>query len=928
MLTTLACLFLGCTQPLPSAPDDALFLAQGTGGVSVAYFCGNTFQFRNRSQDTVTVQWRVHGVQESGELFLAARGGAEFSETYLTTQERGPLQVSQGGQVLVTVPNKHTAQCEVPVTDTVPPSMPGTLGLPADTLISVVAPGQRTFKYYRNIFEVAFEDSTSGAQMNQMLRAFGASVIGGIRQEDGDSFYVLRVADPGASWDVVAALEERLSSFPGVRSARVVSIRAFVDVRGRYPVSLPVAEKASWWKDLAHEGTRPFVAIRAPLAWGCENGTDGVGPLARIGLVDVRFDANPEFANQVTRVGAPDPSQLVTDLSIAGHLGHGTGIAGIVSADGANGTQIAGMVWRSDLRLYSLGGGTPENPLMTADPTAQFAQDVAANGSAGTLILATSLGVGNQSQRGEIDRLRRSLSKFLDGDPRRLVVYALGNDGRTFNVSDVANADQPQLQALDRAIAKLALDTKYNGRLLLVSATDEQSGQKLPNSNVWLGAPTIAAPGGSIITVIGPSGLARQNGTSFAAAFVTGLAAMVSRADPTLTGAQIVTKILDGAKEPREFDAAGVGVPVADIGVAGVYQIDAYSTLRLVARGPQAPLCGNRITIEGREIKAERAPGTFETLATVGGTASIIRLLTFHGGRKFVVRNLGVDNLFTMQPGGIWSGPTTWDRDSTDLTGSAVSQYGETHDRDAVYFASGQSLWRGRRLFDFGAVVATLPAFPGHSEGGSEVCVRELVTDQGNQCQQTISTGFSQRGAWRQDVSTLGDSGVLLMREVYRDGSTYDPTWYNCYHPDQVWTEGTGCRFHWFSTTPTLQWTSIWKMDLASATPVPDSIGVIMGPRYPVGMTSAEDGSGFALASGIPNQTTGWLDGCYIQFYSLAASDTAAADPTLHYYGSERCDWLNWGGGFGATQEQVTSNSAPPAGGFALQARALRSLEP
>jgi hypothetical protein len=214
MLLTLACAFLGCTQPLSTTPDDGPLLAQSVGGgVEVAYFCGNSFQFRNRSMDAMTVDWRVRGVQEEGALFLVGRGGADYSVTYLTTQERGPLQVSRGGHVLATVPNKHTAQCEIPVTDTTRPEIPSGRFDGADSVFTVASstPG---FSYFRRYAAVLFSDTVSGLGIRRYLLQHGLEVTGGFSMNGA---YIVKFADPGTAFTAFTAKLASLASDPRVR---------------------------------------------------------------------------------------------------------------------------------------------------------------------------------------------------------------------------------------------------------------------------------------------------------------------------------------------------------------------------------------------------------------------------------------------------------------------------------------------------------------------------------------------------------------------------------------------------------------------------------------------------------------------------------------------------------------------------------------
>jgi hypothetical protein len=103
-----------------------------------------------------------------------------------------------------------------------PPVPHGPLKSPADSSMIVRRPGGNSANiYYRNILELAFDDSTSGWTVQSILARYDAVIIG------GGSFpgltqgaYVIRVPDPGPSFEALQSLLARLGGERGVHFVR------------------------------------------------------------------------------------------------------------------------------------------------------------------------------------------------------------------------------------------------------------------------------------------------------------------------------------------------------------------------------------------------------------------------------------------------------------------------------------------------------------------------------------------------------------------------------------------------------------------------------------------------------------------------------------------------------------------------------------
>jgi len=114
----------------------------------------------------------------------------------------------------------HPAEAQRPQApaDTARPPIPGRLYLPSnsDTLRTVPDPQSPDIAYYRDLFEVRFRDSTSGATVRRFLSRNAAVIVGGSTFL-GD--YTVRVPDPGPGWKSFDALVRRLNAEPGVEYA-------------------------------------------------------------------------------------------------------------------------------------------------------------------------------------------------------------------------------------------------------------------------------------------------------------------------------------------------------------------------------------------------------------------------------------------------------------------------------------------------------------------------------------------------------------------------------------------------------------------------------------------------------------------------------------------------------------------------------------
>ncbi|MFE8946518.1 type VII secretion-associated serine protease mycosin [Streptomyces sp. NPDC007856] len=212
-------------------------------------------------------------------------------------------------------------------------------------------------------------------------------------------------------------------------------------------------------------------------------------------------------------------------------VGHGTRVAGIIAARPMKGTGFVGLA-----------------PDATIIPIKQ--NDAEGDGTADTLARAvtyavqTGAGVINISQdtANALDPQDSKLKDAIDYALRQkvVVVASAGNDGLGGNV-------------------KVTYPASYQG-VLAVAASDRNN-ERAPfsQSGYFVG---VAAPGVDMISTVPGGGHCSDNGTSFSAPYVAGVAALLKAKYPNWTAQQVVAQIEQTAERsiPGHDRLVGWGV--------------------------------------------------------------------------------------------------------------------------------------------------------------------------------------------------------------------------------------------------------------------------------------------------------------------------------------------------------------------------------
>ena len=293
-------------------------------------------------------------------------------------------------------------------------------------------------------------------------------------------------------------------------------------------------------------------ALRFSAVWDRSRG-GGV----TVAIVDSGVDANPQFGGRVipgpdlaagTKPGIPPGADCV---------GHGTAVASIIAAAPVPGVSFTGVAPAARILSVKISGTdtfpTSVTPQGIVDAV-QFGADVI------NLSLATP---------DDVPALRNAVEYALSHNV--VVVAAAGNDLPQGGAGPFYPAAYPGVLAVG-AVGPGGALAAFSDRHTPVAVT-------APGVNV-----TSAYPG------IFPDAYAPvQNGTSFAAAFVSGVVALVRSAHPGLSAAQVVARIEATA---RGAAGPGTGHGMVDPVRAVTAVLPAESSAGSGAGGTGAPAAG------------------------------------------------------------------------------------------------------------------------------------------------------------------------------------------------------------------------------------------------------------------------------------------------------------------------------------------------
>jgi len=505
-----------------------------------------------------------------------------------------------------------------PAENNVTMSPPDTLPINYYADTNITSDSSSAARFLRNVVVVDFTDTAQLVDRQLVIAKVGGVIVGGTQiYSNGDGTYFLAVPSDAAGDGALMAVDTLLS-YPAVQNAGVELTAPNTPAYLR-----PQDDSASGWRswqlnpDSATGNNWGPEAVAAPLAWGCSTGDTSF----TIGIADHNWHNVGDVQSNVVSTEAMN---VFTDTTHDSFHHHGMMVNSILAARGGNDTGVAGMVWygkvaRTETALRNSHGqpvldslGRPKwstNSVINAIDRAARTGAAIVNSSNGFewrefhVMTAGDNGFAADAGRQLATRLR-GLASGPHFAP--LVVLASGND----SIAAAANG-YPQA----------ATDPMLRSRIIVVAASYRSSN----HAETWSdfsnmdSLVTVAAPGvnvsgldefGNVIT--------GQNGTSYATALVSGLAAQLLSFDHTLTAAQLKTLIVNGATNGGRTFAT---VPI----------VNAYESLKLAAQSSGKALCGNRVWSTNGAIYAQRA-STNDLLFTGNGPAW--NVIPMHGGHR------------------------------------------------------------------------------------------------------------------------------------------------------------------------------------------------------------------------------------------------------------------------------------------------------
>ncbi|WP_344386252.1 type VII secretion-associated serine protease mycosin [Streptomyces thermolineatus] len=324
----------------------------------------------------------------------------------------------------------------------------------------------------------------------------------------------------------------------------------------------------------------------------------------KVAVIDTGVDDDhPQLAQALDRRGGADlikgEGNETTDP-----VGHGTKVAGIIAARPSAGTGFVGIAPGATIIAIrqndNQGSGTVTSMVKAIDHA------VAAGAQVINISQDSSESLSDDSVLAQA--VRRAQAEDV------LVVASAGNDGASRK-------------------AKRTYPASYEG-VLAVAASDRNN-ERAPFSQFGSFV-DVAAPGVDMLSTVPKGGHCLDNGTSFSAPYVAGVAALIRAKHPEWTYQQVTTQILQTAERPQAGRDDNIGWGVVDP-VAALTQDDTEPGPEPVEKPAPAPGAGADIQ-PAAIVLGESPQERTERLAVyaVGGGLAAVALLA---GGSIVLRD-------------------------------------------------------------------------------------------------------------------------------------------------------------------------------------------------------------------------------------------------------------------------------------------------
>lgn len=268
----------------------------------------------------------------------------------------------------------------------------------------------------------------------------------------------------------------------------------------------------------------PYTYINAPLTWDTTTGSSTV----KVAVLDTKVDIHDDFGTNLV-VGYDVYNQnTVTNDCIDDH---GTSVASIIGAKGNNNKNSTGTCWNVSIvpiQFYSSynGGFSYSNT------------DIA---SAFSYMKQNGISIANCSWGGyNWPSGKTSYFKNIIEDWGGILIASAGNDNKNVDI----DPHYPSGIDSDNIISVAAANSNCSG-----IATPADWNNDVKGSNYGASSVDIVAPGTSIYILKENNSATIDNGTSLAAPFVAGAAALLKSAYPSATSKEIIQALEYGSTE-------------------------------------------------------------------------------------------------------------------------------------------------------------------------------------------------------------------------------------------------------------------------------------------------------------------------------------------------------------------------------------------
>ncbi|WP_329224032.1 type VII secretion-associated serine protease mycosin [Streptomyces sp. NBC_01485] len=269
------------------------------------------------------------------------------------------------------------------------------------------------------------------------------------------------------------------------------------------------------------------------------------GKGARVAVIDTGVDVkNPQLTHAVdVKAGRNllprnlkdddgDPIERGDENGTTDTVGHGTKVAGIIAARPLDGTGFVGLAPEATIIPVQQNDAEGHGTTETLAAAIQYAIDAKAD------VVNISQDTSNAVK--PTSDLERVIDTALDAGI--VVVASAGNDGLGGNVKETYPAS-------------------YDGVLAVAASDRNNERASFSQSGDFVG---VAAPGVDMISTVPQGGHCSDNGTSFAAPYVAGVAALLKARHPDWTAREIVAQIEQTAERTIAGHDRLVGWGVVD----------------------------------------------------------------------------------------------------------------------------------------------------------------------------------------------------------------------------------------------------------------------------------------------------------------------------------------------------------------------------